>query len=214
MHVDEAYKEWMQLEEKLKNAGSPDEASGLKRECKNARSNFNAVAKHFGYPEDVKPDFAFDRIGTHPLENFNGNVRDTAHSNDIMSSTSHIIARAHVQKLLKNELNIPNVRKKRINAGGVRVSHSKNCIGLPASEINPVVLVDSLFAMSDAATEETILNFEYSNESINVFVHYLQECERISDEQDCNPKFTIPDEFRNAGIGDRNVMYNAKKDLE
>ena len=50
-------------------------------------------------------DLAFDRFGTHPLENFNGNVRDTAHNNDTMSTTPHIVARAHVQKCLKIESN-------------------------------------------------------------------------------------------------------------
>ena len=214
MIVDAAYKEWNEAKEKMKEVKDKQEAYELQKEIKRLRNQFNSIAKQFGYPEDSKPDFAFDRLGTHPLENFNGNIRDIAHANDTISSTSHIIARAYVQKLLKNELGIPNVRKKRINAGGIRLSNSINCIGTPSTEINPVVLVESIFAMSNAATEETIMNFELSNESINEFVQYLQECEKISAEKKCNPKFSIPYVSRNAGINDRNVMYSQIKDEE
>ena len=214
MIVDDAYKEWNDVKEKMKEVTDKQEVSFLQKECERLRNQFNSIAKQYGYPEDTKPDFAFDRIGTHPLENFNGNIRDIAHANDTISSTSHIIARAYVQKLLKNELGIPNVRKKRINAGGIRLSQSINCIGTPSTEINPIVLVESIFAMSNAATEETIINFELSNESINEFVQYLQECEKISIKKKCNPKFSVPDVSRNAGINGRNIMYSQIKDEE
>ena len=148
------------------------------------------------------------------MENFNGNIRDTAHSNDTISFTSHIIAKAHVQKLLKNELGIPNVKKKRINAGGIRLSESKNCIGMPKIEISPAVLVDSIFALANAGTEETIFTFTFNDEAINEFFHYLQECATISDEKDCNPKFNVPIAARNSGISSRNIMYSTKKEEE
>ena len=212
--VDDAYNEWKNKEANLKKARNIQDINVCKKECEDAKQNFNNVAQHYGYPKDVKPDFAFDRIGTHPLENFNGNIRDTAHSNDTISSTSHIIAKAHVQKLLKNELGIPNVKKKRINAGGIRLSESKNCIGMPKIEISPAVLVDSIFALANAGTEETILTFVFNDEAINEFFQYLQECATISDEKDCNPKFNVPIAARNSGINTRNIMYSTKKEEE
>ena len=212
--VDDAFNDWKIKEDNLKKAKDVYEINACKTECENAKRNFNEIAKYYGYPENMKPDFAFDRIGTHPLENFNGNIRDTAHSNDTLSSTSHIVAKAHVQKLLKNELGIPNVRKKRINAGGIRLSESKNCIGMPKTTINPSVLVDSIFALAEAGTEETILNFVFSDEAINEFFNYLKECETISDAKNCNPKFNVPIAARNSGINTRNIMYSAKNDEE
>ena len=64
------------------------------------------IGKMFGFPDDISLDFAFQNLGTHPLENFNGNIRDKAHNNNKIVSTSRIIARAYVQKCLKQELSI------------------------------------------------------------------------------------------------------------
>ena len=175
-----------------------------------AHEVFIDVAQSYNYPIDVEPDFAFDRIGTHPLENFNGNIRDTAHANDTCSSTSHIIARAHVQKLLKNEMNIPNKRRTRVNAGGIKLSHSENVIDYPPEIDSPSRLVESLFVMADAATPETILKHEFSSEYVNIFIHYLAECQIISDKKGFNPKLSIPEESRNNNISGRNIMFSKK----
>ena len=64
--------------------------------------------KMFRFPDDISLEFALQNQGTHPLENFNGNIRDKAHNNDKIVSTSRIIARAYVQKCLKQELSIKN----------------------------------------------------------------------------------------------------------
>jgi len=66
------------------------------------------IGKMFGFPDDISLDFALQNLGTHPLENFNGNMHDKAHNNDKIVSTSRIIARAYVQKCLKQELSIKN----------------------------------------------------------------------------------------------------------
>ena len=66
------------------------------------------IGKMFGFPDDISLDFAFQNLGTHPLENFNGNIRDKAHNNNNnkIVSTSRIIAWAYIQKCLKQELSI------------------------------------------------------------------------------------------------------------
>ena len=54
------------------------------------------IGKMFGFPDDISLDFALQ----------NGNIRDKAHNNDKIVSTSRIIAWAYVQKCLKQELSI------------------------------------------------------------------------------------------------------------
>ena len=56
------------------------------------------IGKMFGFPDDISLDFALQ----------NGNIRDKAHNNNKIVSTSRIIARAYVQKCLKQELSIKN----------------------------------------------------------------------------------------------------------
>ena len=58
------------------------------------------IGKMFGFPDDISLDFALQ----------NGNIRDKAHNNNNnkIVSTSRIIARAYVQKCLKQELSIKN----------------------------------------------------------------------------------------------------------
>ena len=56
------------------------------------------IGKMFGFPDNISLDFALQ----------NGNIRDKAHNNDKIVSTSRIITRAYVQKCLKQELSIKN----------------------------------------------------------------------------------------------------------
>ena len=72
----------------------------------------------------------------------------------------------------------------------------------------------SIFALAEAGTEETILNFVFSNDAINVFFQYLKDCEKISDEKNCNPKFNVPIAARNSGINTRNILYSTKNEEE
>ena len=85
-----------------KNPSKKEILEKRKKELYSANEN---ICERIGLPIHMVMDLAFDRFGTHPLENFNGNVRDTAHNNDTMSTTPHIVARAHVQKCLKIESN-------------------------------------------------------------------------------------------------------------
>ena len=117
---------------------------------------------------------------------------------------------AHVQKLLKNEMSIPDKKRTRINAGGIKLSHSENVIDYPTEIDSPSILVESLFAMADAATPETILKREFNSEYVNVFIHYLAECQIISDKKGFNPKLSIPEESRNNNISGRNIMFTKK----
>ena len=80
---------------------------------------------------------------------------------------------------------------------------------MPKIEISPAALVNSIFALASAGTEETILTFTF-----NDFFHYLQECATISDEKDCYSKFNVPITARNGGINSRNIMYSTKKEEE
>ena len=114
----------------------------------------------FRFPDDILLDFAFQNLGTHPLENFNGNIRDKAHNNDKIVSTSRIIAWAYVQKCLKQELSIKNAKRNRINITGVKLNQSKDICDIPP--IDPVIVTDSLIIIADAVTNETVLQKKHS----------------------------------------------------
>ena len=103
-------------------------------------------------------------------------------------------------------MKLPNVKRNRINAGGIKLSQSKNLIDYP-EYLDPSILVDSLFTMAGAATQETILISKCDSEYVNTFFHYLKDCQEISGENNLNPTFSMPDESRNKGINGRNVMY-------
>ena len=100
----------------------------------------------FGFPDDISLDFALQ----------NGNIRDKAHNNNNkIVSTSRIIARAYVQKCLKQELSIKNAKRNRINITGVKLNQSKDICDIPP--IDPVIVTDSLIIIADAVTNETVL---------------------------------------------------------
>ena len=103
------------------------------------------IGKMFGFPDDISLDFALQ----------NGNIRDKAHNNNKIVSTSRIIARAYVQKCLKQELSIKNAKRNRINIAGVKLSQSKDICDIPP--IDPVIVNDSLIIITDAVTNETVL---------------------------------------------------------
>ena len=102
------------------------------------------IGKMFGFPDDISLDFALQ----------NGNIRDKAHNNNNnkIVSTSRIIARAYVQKCLKQELSIKKAKRNRINITGVKLNQSKDI-----SPIDPVIVTDSLIVIADAVTNETVL---------------------------------------------------------
>ena len=103
------------------------------------------ICKMFGFPDDISLDFALQ----------NGNIRDKAHNNDKIVSTSRTITRAYVQKCLKQELSIKNAKRNRINITGVKLNQSKDICDIPP--IDPVIVTDSLIIIADAVTNETVL---------------------------------------------------------
>ena len=158
------------------------------------------------YP-DLDIDFAFDRLGTHPLENLNGDIRIVANNNDNCFTTSHIVARAHMVKtlLLKYGISIPH--KGRVNTGGLRMSACLNILEAPELKID--ALVDSIFAACGAISPETILTKDIQQQYINEFFKFLQDAEKQSDEKNTYLKLNIPHETRNSAIASRNIGYNS-----
>ena len=146
------------------------------------------------------------RANPHPLENFNDNIRDIAHNNDTINSTPHIVARAHLQKCLKNELGLNNTKRTRINAGGIRLSESLNIIKPP--EVEPTEVVESLFCMANGATKETIMKKRVSGKSLELFFEFIENAIVVTDKNKCMPAFDIPHPSRNATIDNRNFAFS------
>ena len=161
-------------------------------------------------------DYAIDRSGTHPLENLNAAVRNCAHNNDTISSSSHIIARAHIVKTLCKELNLEYVHKTRMNTGGIRLSQCLNLLDQP--DLKPDQLVDSIFVNAGAISPETVLQRITDKETnpadlisdkfVNTFIDFLKKAEKLSKEKNTEMKLSTPDSAKNQSIDVRIMNYS------
>ena len=169
--------------------------------------------------EDSTIDFAFDRIGTHPLENFNALIRNCSRGNDTINSSSHIIARAMVVKRLLHKYGLKKNHKGRINSGGLKLSE---CVddneALDAPEIKTGDLADALFILFDAASPETILNpnetinREYVNDITNAFFAFLLNADDASSSLKTELNLSVPHPTRNSKIDSRNFGFQVKNE--
>ena len=172
--IVELIEQYQKEEKALENENDKGDIRAMKEKVARLHAEIETKCSHLGLPYDLMIDFAFDRFVTHPLENFNGNIRDVAHSNDTIDSTSHIVARAHVQKCLKHVCT-------RINAGGIRLSASLNQIDSP--DIDPAEIAESLFVMADGATKETMLKMIVSGTSIQQFFEFISIANKVTEEK-------------------------------
>ena len=153
-------------------------------------------------------DLAFDRLGSHPLENFNGLIRMCARNNDSINSTSHIIGRSFLVKMIFNKYGIPTNIRGRVNTGGVRLSECLNMTNMP-DDIKPDVLVDSLMILSGLASNQTILVQQTPDEkAIEDFFSFLKEAEELSIKHKTFLKLNVPLYIRNFSIDNRMAGYN------
>ena len=88
-------------------------------------------------------NFGIERLGTHPLENLNGFIREGSHSYDSIMNACSVLARAHIQKQIqiKNDLDVRI--KGRINAGGLKLSEFQNSYQTKLSEIDHEAVIKS-----------------------------------------------------------------------
>ena len=160
-------------------------------------------------------DLALDRLGTHPLENFNGRIRTVANNNDAISTTTHIVARATVLKSLLDLLQVSPTIRGRVNTGGIRMSY---CGEFEAPSLNPSDVVDTLFIICNAITQETIRNQTLTEEVIKLNIvelfSFFAEAERQSKEKNTYLNLHIPFGTRNASIQTRNIGYHGSKNEE
>ena len=163
------------------------------------------IGRMFGFPDDIDLDLAFRDLGTHPLENFNGNIRDTAHNNDTITTTPHIIARAHVQKCFKNELHIKNAKRSRINIGGIKLSQSRDICDAP--DIDEVIFTETLFYRALAANNETVLCGKLDGRTVETFFEFLEESAEKTESLKTMPDLSTPNSVRNSAIDNRYYGY-------
>ena len=145
-------------------------------------------------------DFAFDRLGTHPLENLNGDIRNVSKGNDTIIRASSIVSKAHLLKLLSKELNLPNIHRGRVNTGGVRLSQCLNRLGIPETNVSASILADSIFAAADSLSEETFLSGTIDADAVSSFFKYITKANQMSHELNTLPKLNAPDGTKNQSI--------------
>ena len=149
---------------------------------------------------DSTCDLALDRLGTHPLENLNGDIRNVCKGNDTIVRATKVVAKAHLLKLLSCEIGISNIHKGRVNTGGVRLSQCINALDSPELEITESQLVDSIFLAAEAGTPETLLEKTFSSEAVNRFFEYIRVANIESIKNKTLPKLNTPDGTKNQSI--------------
>ena len=114
-------------------------------------------------------------------------------------------------KKLKHKYDIPSRHKNRINTGGLRLS---NCINkLDSPDIDTTELVDYIFMIFSAATNETVCQKIQSTITdpirmkVNMFFAWLEQAELASKEYKTEMKLNVPHATRNHQIDVRNFGY-------
>lgn len=98
--------------------------------------------------------FAFDRLGTHPLENFNGYLRVNSHFKNAIKTATSLCAKAHLLKVFEAELNMIVPHRGRVNYGGISLLYVVPILTAPNCE--PHQIVESLFVLANIANNCTI----------------------------------------------------------
>ena len=163
---------------------------------------------------DPTADLAFDRNGSHPLENFNGLIRSCSNDSDSIKSASHVIGRTYLVKRIFHNLGIPTNHQGRVNTGGVRLSECLDLLDAP-DDIKVDVLVDSLMIFGELKTRETVLSQQTADcDSVFTFLQFLLIAEEESQKHKSYLQLNIPLETRNASIDKRLFGYNQAKKEE
>lgn len=86
-------------------------------------------------------NFGLDRLGTHPLENFNGYIRVNSRSKDYISSIVSLVSRAHLMKDFQRQFGKELKMRGRCNAGGLCLTKAFGIITIP--DVDPDSFVAS-----------------------------------------------------------------------
>ena len=152
-------------------------------------------------------DLGIERFGTHPLENFNGFIRDQSCCKDTCQTMHSVCAKSQMMKKISIDLELGIKKRNRANAGGLKVSEFANLMKFP--ELNPVVIVESFFILIGLYSPLVIFEKTFDENELNQFFEWIVKANADS-QLDFVQKIRInsPSNAANSRIQARNVSYN------
>ena len=154
-------------------------------------------------------DLGIERYNTHPLENFNGFIREESNHKDGPMTIQSVLAKSQIMKSLCIDLDIPIKKRSRANTGGLKVSEF-----IPIAEdlsCNPSVLVNSLFAWGGVVNPLVLHATNIDENEINAFFKFVIETNIMSQLAFVQKiRLGMPSKSANSTIQSRNIAYQFK----
>ena len=152
-------------------------------------------------------NLGIERYGTHPLENFNGYIRDQSCSKDTAATLQSICAKGQIMKSITIDLSMSTCKRSRANAGGLKVSEFLSIA--PDFDFNPVVIADTLFAICGFVNEYVMLGNVIDDDQVNELFRCVIETNSISNLAFVQKiKISVRSNCANSRVNARNVMFS------
>ena len=101
--------------------------------------------------------FAFDHYSTMPQEHFHGHVRGVHTNDDSAEAIFNSIAKAHIIKQIKHELNMKPTVRSRLSVGGIHWDYKKHTLNA-VPNCNESDIIEFLFANSSFGGNSSYIN--------------------------------------------------------
>ena len=152
-------------------------------------------------------DLGIERYGTHPLENFNGLIRDQSNSKDTCYTMQHVCAKTQMMKKISDKMMIHTVKRTRANAGGLKISEFVNIVDWEG--FDPNTIVNTLFAHTGCITEFSITSSDINDDMLNAFIDWIIRTD-IKSKIDHIQRIRLnnPSLIANSKINIRNSQFN------
>ena len=151
-------------------------------------------------------DFGIERYGTHPLENFNGFIREQSNSKDNPMSVQTICAKSQIAKNVSIDLEISTKKRNRANAGGLKASEFLGIAG--CTNFDPATIADTMYAWCGVVNNLTILTGNIDDKALSDFFNYIIETNIISKLAFIQKiRLNDPSKASNSRINARNVSF-------
>ena len=155
-------------------------------------------------------DFGIERLGTHPLENFNGYIREQACSKDTLYTIHTVCAKSQMMKAFAVTLGISTKKRNRANAGGLKISEFSKMCGINEEEIDYECVANTLFLLNDFFSNLVILNARIDCNDVNNFFDWVVSANSLSNLEFVQKiRLSDPSKASNSRIQARNISYLA-----
>ena len=155
-------------------------------------------------------DLGIERLGTHPLENFNGYIREQSCSKDSLQTIHQVCAKSQMMKTIAVRLEIGTAKRNRANAGGLKVSEFRNMYSIDEKHFKPSTFANSFFLLCNIFSKFVIFGDDIDQDQMNYFFEWLMQANSLSKLEFVQRiRLNVPSKASNSKIQSRNISYIA-----